>query len=107
LPRLQSGQPLEKTSTLAHAATHYKVDPAQIGTAVGAELSRTKNKATKHSQPTNKPTIAKSARHKRSKWNWITKAREAQVSSLASRLFALLRVQFIPTLLESSNINSL
>jgi len=55
----------------------------------------------------NKPTTAKSARHKRSNENWITKTREAQVSSLASRFFALLCVQFIPTLLESSNIYSL
>ena len=39
----------------------------EIGTAVRAELSKTKNKATKQTQPANKPTTAKSARHKRSK----------------------------------------
>ena len=66
-PGYNPRQSLEKTSNLAHAATRYKVDPAQIGTAVRAELSKTKNKATKQSQPANKPTTAKSARHKRSK----------------------------------------
>jgi hypothetical protein len=66
-PGYNPRQSLEKDSNLARAAARYKVDSAKIGAAVRAELSKTKNKATKQSQPANKLTTAKSPHGKRPK----------------------------------------
>jgi hypothetical protein len=60
-------QSLEKNSNLARTEARYKLDAPKIAMTVRAELSKTKNKPTKQIQPANKPTTAKSARHKRSK----------------------------------------
>ena len=46
---------------------YLEMEAAEIGAAVRAELSKTKNKATKQSQPANKLTTAKSPHGKRPK----------------------------------------
>ena len=65
-PGYNPRQSLEKTSNLARTAARYKVDCAKIATAVRAELSKTKKKLTKQSEPANKLTTSKSPRHKQS-----------------------------------------
>lgn len=59
-PGFNPRQSLKKDSNLARVASQSKVDSVKIGAAVRAELSKTKNKATKQSQPANKLTTATS-----------------------------------------------
>ena len=59
-PGFNPRQSLEKDSNLARVASQSKVDSVKIGATVRAELSKTKNKATKQSQPANKLTTATS-----------------------------------------------
>lgn len=58
---------LEKNSNLASAAGRYNVDAAKIGAGVRVELSKSKKKPTKESQPASYLSTAKSPHHKRSK----------------------------------------
>ncbi len=50
-PGFNPRQSLEKNSNLARTAARYKIDPAKVGAAIRAELSRPKNSVKNENKP--------------------------------------------------------